>query len=59
LLTLEKADQGNFMSSQADKTEAELKQLWSGKVPPLTPEQRDVALQLWQKIKTRREREKG
>jgi hypothetical protein len=47
------------MSSQAEKTEAELKQLWSGKVPPLTPEQIDIALQLWQKIKTRREREKG
>jgi hypothetical protein len=47
------------MPSQADKNEAELKQLWSGKVPPLTPEQIDIALQLWQKIKTRREREKG
>jgi hypothetical protein len=58
LLVLEKADQRNFMSSQPDKTEAELKQLWLGKVPPLTPEQIDVALQLWQKIKTRTEREK-
>ena len=47
------------MSSEADKTQAELKQLWLGKVPPLTPEQINVALQLWQKIKTRREREKG
>lgn len=45
------------MSSEADKTEAELKQLWLGKVPPLSAEQIDIALQLWQKIKTRRERE--
>ena len=47
------------MSSEADKTEAELKQLWSGKVPPLTPEQISVALQLWQKIEMRRERGEG
>jgi hypothetical protein len=47
------------MSSEAEKTEAQLKQLWVGKVPPLTSEQIDVALQLWQKIKIRREREKG
>jgi len=47
------------MSSEVDKTEYQLKQLWAGKVPSLTPEQTDVALQLWQKIKSRREREKG
>ena len=46
------------MSSEADKTEAQLEQLWVGKVPPLTPEQISVALDLWQKIKMRREREK-
>lgn len=55
---LEKSGQGNFMSSEADETEIHLRQLWVGKVPPLTPEQISVALQLWQKIKTRREREK-
>lgn len=56
---VEKSGQGNFMSSEADETEAQLKQLWAGKVPPLTPEQIGVAVQLWQKIKMRREREKG
>ena len=59
LLTLDKADQCNIMSSQADKVEAELKQLWAGKVSPLTPEQIELALQLWQKIKIRRAQEKG
>ena len=42
---------------EADSIQAQLKQLWSGKVPPLTPEQTDIALQLWRKIKARRERE--
>ena len=42
---------------EANMTQAELKQLWSGKVPPLTSEQIDIALQLWRKIKARRERE--
>ena len=42
---------------EVDMTQAELKQLWSGNVPPLTPEQIDIALQLWRKIKARRERE--
>jgi len=59
LLTVEKLAQGNFVPSQEDKTEVELKQLWCGKVPPLTLEQIDVALQLWQKIKTRKKQEKG
>ena len=42
---------------ETDMTQAELKQLWSGEVPPLTPEQVGIALQLWRKIKARRERE--
>ena len=41
---------------ETDMTHAELKQLWSGEVPPLTSEQIDIALQLWRKIKARRER---
>jgi hypothetical protein len=59
LILNEKFAPGNFMSSEdeADRTQAELKQLWSGEVPPLTPEQIDIALQLWRKIKARRERE--
>lgn len=52
----EKAVECNFMSSEADSNQNELKQLWLGKVPPLTAKQVDVALQVWQKIKTRRER---
>ena len=44
---------------EADMTQAELKQLWSGEVPSLTPEQIDIALQLWRKIKVRREREQN
>jgi hypothetical protein len=41
-----------------DSSEAELKQLWGGgKVPALTPEQTDLSLKLWQKIKTRKLRE--
>ena len=40
-----------------DSRQAELRQLWAGKVPPLTPEQTEVSLKLWQKIKARRQRE--
>ena len=37
-------------------TQAQLKQLWGGFVPPLTPEQIDIALKVLQKIKTRKQR---
>lgn len=40
-----------------DSTQAELKQLWGGRVPTLTPEEIDLSIKLWQKIKARRERE--
>lgn len=41
-----------------DPSTIDLQQLWGGgKVPPLTPEQTDLSLQLWQKIKTRKQRE--
>ena len=42
-----------------DGIQVELKQLWGGKVPPLTPEQIDLSLKLWQKIKTRKQREQN
>lgn len=47
------------MSSESvDSRQADLKQLWGGgNVPPLTPEQTDLSLKLWQKIKTRKQRE--
>lgn len=43
---------------QSASSEAELRQLWGGgKVPPLTPTEIDLSLKLWQKIKTRKQRE--
>jgi len=42
-----------------DNTQAELKQLWGGKVPSLTPAQIELSLKLWQKIKTRKQREQN
>lgn len=41
-----------------DSIPAELKKLWGVKVPPLTPEQIDLSIQLWRKIEVRKEREK-
>jgi hypothetical protein len=39
-------------------SEAELRQLWGGgKVPPLTPREMELSIKLWQKIKTRKQRE--
>lgn len=48
----------SFMSfkPQGD-TQAALKQLWGEFVPSLTSEQADIALKLWQKIQTRKQRE--
>lgn len=41
-----------------DKCKAELRKLWGGgKVPSLTPEETDLSLKLWNKIKTRKQRE--
>lgn len=47
------------MSSELpDRSKADLSQLWGGgQVPPLTSEQIDLSLKLWQKIKTRKQRE--
>ncbi len=37
--------------------EEELKQLWGGgRIPPLTREQIELSLRLWQKIKKRKQR---
>ncbi len=39
-------------------SKAELQQLWGGaKVPPLTQEQVELSLKLWQKIKKRKQQE--
>ncbi|HEY9710493.1 MAG TPA: hypothetical protein V6D48_19955 [Oculatellaceae cyanobacterium] len=41
-----------------DSNKEELKQLWGGgKVPPLTVEETDLSLKLWQKIQKRKQRE--
>jgi len=46
------------MSFQPNSSvQAALKQLWGEKVPSLTPEQIDLSIQIWQKIKTRKQRE--
>jgi len=40
-----------------DSREKELKQLWGGgRVPPLTREEVELSLKLWQKIKKRKQR---
>jgi len=38
-------------------TQAELKQLWGRDVPPLTSDEVELSIKLWQKIKARRQRE--
>jgi hypothetical protein len=42
-----------------DSTQAQLKQLWGGFVPSLTPEQIDLSIQLWEKIKAGRKLEQN
>jgi hypothetical protein len=42
-----------------DNAQTELKQLWGRNVPPLTPEQIDLSIKLWQKIKVRKQREQN
>ena len=46
------------MSCEAYENEKQLKQLWGGKVPHLTPEQVDLSIQLWRKIKLRKQQAK-
>lgn len=48
------AVRGGLMSRQNDN-QAELKQLWGGKVPHLTPEQVELSIQLWRKIKRKQQ----
>lgn len=47
------------MSSELpDTSKADLRQLWGGgKVPSLSSEEIDLSLKLWQKIKSRKQRE--
>lgn len=40
-----------------DTPQTELKQLWGEFIPSLTPEEIELSIQLWHKIKARRERE--
>ena len=45
-------------SNLPDKNKTELSQLWGGgQVPPLTSDEIDLSLKLWQKIKSRKQRE--
>ncbi len=45
-------------SEMPDRSKADLSQLWGGgKVPSLSSEEIDLSLKLWQKIKTRKQRE--
>lgn len=40
-----------------DSEQTELKRLWGSFVPPLTPEQIELSIKIWEKIKTRKQRE--
>lgn len=40
-----------------DNTQTELKQLWGSNVPPLTADEIDLSIKVWQKIKARKQRE--
>ena len=40
-----------------DSSQAELKHLWGGFVPALTPEQTELSVKLWQKIEARKQLE--
>ncbi len=54
-----KARCGSMSLKPKDSTQAQLKQLWGGFVPSLTPEQIDLSIQLWEKIKARRKLEQN
>lgn len=46
------------MVKQPDNiSQSELKQLWGEFVPPLTPEQVNLSVKLWQKIQARKRRQ--
>ncbi len=42
-----------------DNNRAELKQLWGRNVPPLTPDEIDLSIKVWQKIKARKQQEQN
>ena len=46
------------MSVQSNDSHQALKQLWGEFVPPLTPEQVELATRVWQKIKVRKQQQK-
>jgi hypothetical protein len=46
------------MPQQPDNANlSQLKQLWGEFLPPLTPEQAQLSVQLWQKIQARKQRQ--
>lgn len=45
------------MVKQPDNSRHELKQLWGEFLPPLTPEQAELSVKLWQKIQVRKQRQ--
>lgn len=45
------------MSSQPQDNKQALKQLWGRNVPPLTKDEIEMSLKVWQKIKARKQRE--
>jgi len=40
-----------------DSDQAALRDLWGGNVPPLTPQEIELSVKVWQKIKARKQRE--
>lgn len=50
----------NYMHfKNKDSNQAVLKNLWGRNVPPLTSEEVELSIQVWQKIKARRQREQN
>ena len=45
------------MLHESNKNTQILKQLWGRNVPPLTEDQIDLSIKVWQKIKARKQRE--
>jgi len=46
-------------SQYKDNQQAILKQLWGRNVPPLTSEEVELSLKVWQKIAARKQRQKS
>lgn len=46
-----------MLSKFNENTQSVLKQLWGRNVPPLTEDQIDISIKVWQKIQARKQRE--